>query len=256
VPPTLFESELFGYRKGAFSGAIEDHPGLVRAADGGTLFLDEIGDLSAASQVALLRVLQEREVLPLGATRPVKVNLRVVTASHRDLATLVARGQFREDLLARLSGYKVALPPLRERREDLGILIAALLERAGGDVKLTCRAARALFNHRWPLNVRELEKALNTAAALAGAEAIDLRHLPEDLRAAGDRPATSIQPRPAEAAELGDEERERRDRLVALLTETEGNVAHVARSFGKAPMQIHRWLKRYGIELRAFRRPS
>jgi len=133
LPATLLESELFGYRKGAFSNAVEDRPGLVRAADRGTLFLDEIGDLPQSSQAALLRVLQECEVTPLGGTRPVKVDLRVICATHRDLEARVALGQFRADLYARLSGHTFSIPPLRERREDLGLLTAALLRRIAPD---------------------------------------------------------------------------------------------------------------------------
>src|SRR5205823_11668582 len=118
IPETLVEAEIFGYRKGAFSGADEDRPGLVRSAHNGTLFLDEIGDLSPSSQGALLRVLQEREVLPVGTTRPVPVNIRLVTATHRDLKALAAEGRFRGDLLARIADFKVNLPPLRYRLED------------------------------------------------------------------------------------------------------------------------------------------
>src|SRR5687767_8601034 len=129
LPENLVESELFGYKKGAFSGAQQDHPGLVRAADGGTLFLDEIGDLPASSQAALLRVLQEREVMPVGGTRPVAIDLRVVAATHRDLDEMVATGDFRHDLFARLAGFRVEVPPLVDRRADLGLLVGLLHQR-------------------------------------------------------------------------------------------------------------------------------
>src|SRR5690606_9536217 len=129
---TLVESERFGHRKGAFSGATEDAPGLIRMSHGGTLLLDEIGDRPPASQAAFLRVLQEREVMAVGGTRPVPVDLRVVSATHRDLEALVAQGRFRADLLARVSGFRIDLPPLRERREDLGLLIGALLRKLAG----------------------------------------------------------------------------------------------------------------------------
>jgi MoxR-like ATPase len=144
---TLVESELFGHRKGAFSGAVEDYVGLVRSAHGGTLLLDEIGDLPPASQAAFLRVLQEREVMPVGATRAVPVDLRIISATHRDLEELVAQGKFRADLLARVSGFRLDLPPLRDRREDVGLLVAQLVRRlagaAAGDVVFTESAARA-----------------------------------------------------------------------------------------------------------------
>src|SRR5262249_41268985 len=133
LPQTLVESELFGYRKGAFSGAAEDRTGLIRSADRGTLFLDEIGDLSPPAQAVFLRVLQESEVLPVGATRPVKVDIRLLAATHRNLEALVAENRFRADLLARISGLTLSLPPLRERREDLGLIIGMLLRRHFSD---------------------------------------------------------------------------------------------------------------------------
>src|SRR5262249_34475224 len=129
IPSNLIESELFGAKRGAFSGAIEDRPGLIRSADEGTLFLDEIGELPPTAQVALLRVLQEHEVLPIGATRPIKVDVRVVVATHRPLERLVDAERFRADLFARLGGLSVRLPALRERREDLGLVLNGLVAR-------------------------------------------------------------------------------------------------------------------------------
>ena len=247
IPDNLVETELFGYRRGAFSGATEDRTGLVRAADGGTLFLDEIGDLPAASQAALLRVLQEREVTPVGATRPVGVDVRVVAATHRDLEALVAREKFRGDLLARLSGFSIHLPALRDRREDLGLLIAALLDRLAPDRKdrltLAPEAARALIRHDWPYNVRELEKALGAALVVAGnATRIDVDHLPPSVRSGYKRIVEE------EPASLSPEDHERRDQIVALLREHKGNVSAVARAMGKARMQLQRWIKRYRID--------
>src|SRR5262249_17295513 len=152
--------------------------------DRGTLFLDEIGDLPLAAQAALLRVLQEREVVPVGASAPVRVDFRVVAATHRDLAAMIGRGEFREDLYARLAGFTIRLPPLRERRQDLGLLIAALLERlAGADadrVRFEAAAARALFARGWPRNVRQLEKCLGSALALAHGETIRAAHVELD----------------------------------------------------------------------------
>ncbi|WP_438006261.1 sigma 54-interacting transcriptional regulator [Sorangium sp. So ce321] len=190
LPRELVEGELFGHRKGAFSGATEDRPGLVRSADHGTLFLDEIGDLPASAQAALLRVLQEQEVRPVGATRPVRVDLRVVAATHRPLKRLAALGEFRADLLARLSGYVVELPPLRERREDLGLLLGALLERAAPEhaarVALHPRAARGMLMYGWPANVRELAQCVTTAVVLAQRGTIEPTHLPEAVARAAD----------------------------------------------------------------------
>src|SRR3989442_1997706 len=178
IAPNLVESELFGYRKGAFSGALEDRPGLVRSSEHGTLLLDEIGDLPLAAQAALLRVLQENEVLPVGGTRPVKVDLRVVAATHRDLAALAAQDRFRRDLLARLDGARISLPALRERREDFGLILSALLEETAGemarDVIFSPDAARTLLLHSWPLNVRELEKCIASAVLLARDRRVEL----------------------------------------------------------------------------------
>jgi sigma-54 dependent transcriptional regulator, acetoin dehydrogenase operon transcriptional activator AcoR len=245
LPPSLVETELFGCKKGAFSGASADRVGLVRSADGGTLFLDEIGDLPEPAQAALLRVLEAREVLPVGADRPIKIDLRVVSATHRDLDGMVARGGFRADLLGRLSGFHIELPPLRDRREDLGILTRALLRRAGApeDVAFSCKAARALLRYAWPSNIRELEKCLSSAVVLAQGDPtiIDIQHLPEGVRASLNRLRPPIPDLPPEDAE-------RRVKLAALLLQHRGNIAAVARAMGKAPMQVHRWIKRYELE--------
>ena len=182
LSPSLVQSELLGHLKGAFTGATEDTPGLIRSADGGTLFLDCVEDLPLAGQHILLRVLEHGEVVPVGATRPIPVALRVVAATQADLEALAARERFRGDLFARLKNLVVNLPRLRERREDLGLLIRALLRRQLGDaadgVTFSREAARALFLYRWPMNVRELEKALQTAVVLAAGSPIGLHHLP------------------------------------------------------------------------------
>jgi len=272
LSPSLLESELFGYRRGAFSGATSDRPGLVRSADRGTLLLDEIGDMPLAAQAALLRVLQEREVLPVGDSRPVKVDVRIVAASHRDLDEAVVRGSFRADLLARLRGFTLRLPPLRERLVDLGLLTGALLRRLDpqGGVARSFKpaAARALFRHGWPLNVRELEKALGVAVVLSNGGPIELEHLPEHVRAprvsaapAAPPPAPagvapSGQPRrPGQRpdAPLSPAEQRHREELIALLRRHEGSVSAVARVLGKGRTQIQRWLKRYALDLGDYR---
>ncbi len=250
---TLVESELFGHRRGSFSGALEDRPGLFRSADGGTLFLDEIGDLRPAAQAALLRALQEREILPVGETRPVKVDVRLVAATHRDLDARSARGEFRHDLLARLAGFTVTLAPLGERREDLGLLVGTLLGRHARAATLTPAAARALFSYAWPLNVRELEMALAAAAALAPEGAIDLPHLPAAVRAGLGDGGGSVR-EGEDDAPLSPAETELRSVLVEHLTAQRGNVSAVARAMGKGRQQIHRWLQRFGLDLASFRR--
>jgi transcriptional regulator with PAS, ATPase and Fis domain len=250
LPETLVESELFGYRKGAFSGASEDRPGLVRSSDTGTLLLDEIGSLPLPAQAALLRVLQEAEVVPIGATRPVAVDLRVVAATHDDLAVLASQERFRADLLARLSGFTVLLLPLRERREDLGLLIAALLRKLAGkaaqDVTLTPAAARVLLLHLWPLNVRELEKCLSTALVFARDGRIEVEHLPAEVRTAPN--AKHGAPALLDPARHGHAE------LIALLREHSGNVTAVARALGKRRTQVQRWLRQLKIDALSFRR--
>ncbi|WP_175720353.1 sigma-54-dependent transcriptional regulator [Burkholderia anthina] len=174
IPADLLESELFGHRRGAFTGAHADRAGRLVEAGGGTLFLDEIGDMPAAMQAKLLRALQERQVTPLGADRPTAIDIRVVAATHRDLADAVARGTFREDLFYRLNVIPLHLPPLAERVADILPLAAHFLERARGAraLHLTNDAQRALLGHRWPGNVRELRNVMERAAALAPGPAI------------------------------------------------------------------------------------
>jgi transcriptional regulator with AAA-type ATPase domain len=241
IPANLVEAELFGHKKGAFSGADQDRPGLVKASDGGTLFLDELGDLPHPAQAALLRVLQEAEVLPIGGHRPTSLNLRVLAATHHDLGRLVKEQRFRHDLLARLDGVTLVLPPLRERAEDLPLLIALLLRRLARDrpdVSFIPAAAEALLAYPWPLNVRELEQALAGALALSGTDPIDLSHLP---------PAVTG-PQPPEPRELNEVETVHRDALVEHLRQEGGNVSAVARVLGKHRTQVTRWLAKYGIE--------
>jgi DNA-binding NtrC family response regulator len=282
LPANLIESELFGYRKGAFTGASQDKQGLVRAAHHGTLFLDEIGDMPLEAQAKLLRVLQEREVLPIGATQAERVDVRVVAATHRDLESEVAAGRFRGDLMARLREFAVRLPPLRERREDLYPLTLHFLRRAGRpEASVTLPFVLALAHHGWPYNVRELESAIKLAVALSDGRELDLKHLPEALQdglrghgrpgaqASGHgaplRPvatdpgaamppppgamqggAATAKPKPYGAAPT---EAELRD----ILAKHKGNIAAVGRELGKERMQVHRWLKRYAIDIGDYR---
>ena len=247
LPDGLVESELFGHTRGAFSGADRDREGLIAASAGGTLFLDEIGDLPLAAQAKLLRALQEKEVRPVGASSAVRIDLRVVAATHRDLEERVATEEFREDLLARL-GASFALPPLAERREDLGILIAAALRglddpRAQG-IALSVEACRALVAYAWPRNIRELHKELERAVSLSTDGVIDASHLTEEVRAPAPR---RIAETPRSPPPLTPEDDERRERLKVLLREHRGNVAAVSREMGVVRSQIQRWMKRYGL---------
>jgi DNA-binding NtrC family response regulator len=264
LAPSLVEGQLFGHARGAFSGALRDEPGLVRASHGGTLFLDEIGELPLAAQAKLLRVLQEHEVLPVGATKPVSVDLRVVAATHQRIDQLPAN-VFRHDLYARLAGFTMRLPPLRARREDMGIFIGVLLRELAQDraeaLSLTPGAARALLAHPWPLNLRELNQALRVALLLHQGDAIDLAHLPEPLR---EPRLSSLPPSPAVPAArpsslpsqplrtAGSEELLKQS-LIEQLKQSAGNVREVARAMGRTRMQIHRWMKRFAIDPESFR---
>ncbi|HEX3759162.1 MAG TPA: sigma 54-interacting transcriptional regulator [Kofleriaceae bacterium] len=260
LPASLLEAELFGHRRGAFTGAVGERTGLVRSAEGGTLFLDEIGELPPASQTAFLRVLQEREVVPIGDDRPVKVDVRLCAATHRDLSGLVERGLFRDDLFGRISGFTLALPPLAERRADFGLLLRALLAEIPGasELRFVPAALRALFTHRWPLNIRALEKTLLTAATLATDGVIQTSHLvelvrrptplPDEVRTpAASSPGFTPVPRTQHDEAL-------RERLVGLLTVHHGNVVAVSRAIGTRRTQIYRWARRFGIDLDGFRR--
>lgn len=246
LSPALVEGLLFGHVKGSFSGATRDEPGFVRAADGGTLFLDEVGDFPASAQPALLRVLQEKEVVPVGTSRPLPVAFRAMAATHRDLDALVAKDGFRRDLLMRLDGFRQALQPLRERREDLGLLLADLLARRpeGEGVTLTSAAARSLLDAEWRGNVRELEQVLARAIALSRGAPIEVSHLA--------LPARPAEPEDEDRA-LSEAETKIRGELVQALTRHGGNVTNVAREMGKARMQIQRWMRRFGIDAEAYR---
>lgn len=241
IPETLVEGELFGAAKGSFSGAHSNRLGLVRAADRGTLFLDEVAELSPASQVALLRVLQEHEVLPLGHTSPVAVDIRVVAATHQNLRELCARGRFRDDLFARLGGYVFTVPPLRLRMEDLGILISTFLDEVGaGQATLSRRAARALLAHDWPLNIRELRNAVTSASVIADGAVIRLEHLSIDSALARATNADNAGDGSGPAKPL-------EDRLRGLLDAHRGNISAVARELRTSRSQVKRLLKRFAI---------
>jgi transcriptional regulator with PAS, ATPase and Fis domain len=242
LPDALIASELFGAKRGAYSGAATDREGLVKASHRGTLFLDEIAELSLASQAALLRVLQEREVTPIGGTAPERCDLRVVSATNKDLDACCTAGTFRRDLYARLCGANVELPPLRARRGDLGLLIGRLLSRVdrGHGVTFTRGAARALFGYEWPCNVRELERALELALATAppGVE-ISEHHL-------------SLAAVQASAHRAKDDP----SRFRELVVEHKGNVTALSRALGTSRSHVRRLAQRYACDLDAFRASS
>jgi transcriptional regulator with PAS, ATPase and Fis domain len=281
IPHNLLESELFGYRRGAFSGADRDKPGLIKLAHDGTLFLDEIGDMPLDAQAKLLRVLQSREVFPLGATTPEFVDIRVVCATHRDLYQFVKEGKFRGDLFARLNEHVVKLPPLRERKEDI-FQLARLFAARYGRPNLSFLVA--LLHHDWPFNVRELESCIKRGVALAEGDLLDTPQLPDQIqdlmKSYGVRPrhdapslfpsnqgsgsgsayvapqahSASYPPLPvAPPAPTPKRAPPTESELRELLGRHRGNVAAVGRELGKERMQVHRWMKRYGISIDEYR---
>ncbi|MGC4091191.1 MAG: sigma-54 dependent transcriptional regulator [Polyangiaceae bacterium] len=182
LPPELLESELFGHVRGAFTGAATTTDGLFGEAEGGTLLLDEIGEMPLTLQAKLLRVLQEREVRRVGEARPRQVDVRVLSATHRDLDALVAAGRFREDLYYRLKVFSLTVPPLRERREDLLPLGRLFADRLGvSELKISASARSILEQYAWPGNVRQLSNVIEHALAFASGSAIDTQHLPEEF---------------------------------------------------------------------------
>jgi transcriptional regulator with GAF, ATPase, and Fis domain len=257
LSPSLLEAELFGHKKGTFSGATASRLGWVRSAAYGTLFLDEIGDLPLPAQAAFLRVLQQKEVVPVGDHRPVAVDFRLCAATHRDLDTMIARGEFRRDLYMRLQGYVFTVPALRRRRPDIGLLIGLLLRRMGavrGETSIGAGALAALLSHDWPGNIRELEKCLESAHTLAGGGKIELEHLPEGLRGAP-RAGVAIDddrsPAPPTASPRvrRDDDARLREELAALLREHAWNISAVARATRKTRFQVRRWIKRFGFDI-------
>ena len=244
LPENLLESELFGHVRGAFTGADRDKPGLMQAANGGSLFLDEVGELPASTQAKLLRVLQEREVRPLGATRSQPLDIRLVAATHRDLASDVSAGRFREDLYYRLAVVSVELPPLRERLEDLPALCQKILEQLAQDAgkkppELSQDALRKLSAHPFPGNVRELQNVLTRAFVLAGTQ----RLRGDDIEL-----AVSARKRKQSALNRRDFESQERNRILEALQQARWNVSVVSRSLGIPRNTLYRKLTRYGLQ--------
>ena len=257
----MLESELFGHRKGAFTGAVADHPGLFRAAEGGTLFLDEVGEMPAALQVKLLRGLESRAVRPVGGTEDLPVDVRVVAATNRELVPDVQRGRFRADLYARLSQWLVPLPPLRERKEDLPLLVRHLLGLAGqGSRGIRPDLAEALLLHHWPLNVRGLVNVVGMSRIASGEGPL---RLTEEVRAAIEaaRAIAELAP-PSPGAEVSDLRVTLPsvprivppdDVVEAGLRAAGGKVARAARELNMSRQQIYRWLEATGRSIDDFR---
>jgi len=247
IAPGVFESELFGHERGAFTGATRMRRGPIELADGGTLFLDEIGELPLDLQAKLLRVIEDRVVLRVGATAPVAVDARIIVATHRDLAAMVARGEFREDLYFRLRVVELTVPPLRARRADVPALCAALLPRAArragrAALPLTDAALAKLVAYTWPGNVRELANVLERALVLAEGAAIDATDLDLPERAAPEETAAEIS---APHGEVMDDIERRR--LTAALAAANGNQSHAAKALGMPRTTLINKLRRHGL---------
>ncbi|HUN68017.1 MAG TPA: sigma 54-interacting transcriptional regulator [Burkholderiales bacterium] len=248
IPEGLLESELFGHRKGSFTGAVQDRTGLFQAAEGGTLFLDEIGDMPLALQVKLLRALEERVVRPVGSNESIAVNVRVISATHRKLEDRIASGEFREDLFYRLGVVKLALPTLTERREDIPLLaghflleVAQRYERPR--LALSPEAMELLVAAQWPGNVRQLLNVVEQSVALSATDIIPASLVRQALDA-GDSALT-----PLDEARRAFE----RDYLARILKITAGNVTHAARLAGRNRTEFYRLLDRHALEPSMFK---
>jgi len=244
--PTLIESELFGHVRGAFTGAAGPKDGLLTIADGGTVFLDEIGELPVDLQAKLLRAIQEKEIRPVGSTKHIPINVRILGATNRDLEQAVADGTFRRDLYFRLNVLTLRIPPLRERRPDIPLLVAHFLERIGRDSGaekiISDDALKLLLNYDWPGNVRELENSLERACALSSAHELQVRDLPTHLssfpRACAVPPNNGVVP----IAEL------EKQTILNALVQVNGDKMLAARLLGIGKTTLYRKLKEYGSQ--------
>ena len=248
IPENLLESELFGHVKGAFTGAVANHPGLFQAANGGTLFLDEIGDMPVALQVKLLRVLQERVVRPVGASHAVPIDVRILSATHRDLDLAIIDGSFRKDLYYRLNVVSLSLPTLAERREDIPLLAAHFLARLalkyGRKVNgFAPDAMKALTTASWPGNVRQLHNVVEQVTALATTALVPLALVQRALRVPSMEVLSYTEAR----------QRFERDYLVGLLKITDGNVADAARLADRNRTEFYRLMQKHGLTPGLFR---
>jgi Nif-specific regulatory protein len=244
---TLLESELFGHEKGAFTGALQQKKGKLEVADGGTVFLDEMGELAPALQAKLLRVLQEREFERVGGTRSVRIDVRVIAATNRDLTESVKTGAFRQDLYYRLNVVSIEMPPLRERRDDIPLLASYFAARAGERSKrhvlgVSPEARACLVNYEWPGNVRELENAIERAVVLGSSDFI----LPEDLPEAV---LETVQPAGVTIAQYHEAVSEaKRQVILRAVEQAGGNYTEAAKLLGVHPNYLHRLIRNMNLK--------
>jgi DNA-binding NtrC family response regulator len=255
--PTLMESELFGYEKGAFTGATKTKAGLFQAANGGTIFLDEIGELPLEMQAKLLRVLQEKEVRPVGSNDHVSIDVRVIAATNRDLEAAYREGTFRKDLYFRLNVVTVHLPALRDRRSDIPMLVHHFLDRyaPGGTLQVTPAAMKSLLHYDWPGNVRELENCVARAVTLGDHQVIDVKDLPPAIRTEQSSPVSMS---PQDAASLSTTALAEMERMTILrvFEQANGDKALAGKMLGISRATLYRKLKRYNIPVKPGSSPS
>ena len=249
--PTLMESELFGYEKGAFTGAMKSKAGLFQAANGGTIVLDEIGELPLEMQAKLLRVLQEREVRPVGSNAPINVDVRVIAATNRDLEAAYRESTFRKDLYFRLNVVTVHLPALRERRSDIPMLVHHFLNRyaPGANLQVTPAAMKSLLQYEWPGNVRELENCVARAVTLGDRQLIDVADLPPAIRSENLEPSQRVSSESSSLSTTALAEMERMT-ILKVFEQANGDKALAGRMLGISRATLYRKLKRYKISLR------
>ena len=249
IPETLLETEMFGHERGAFTGAVATHRGKLETAEGGTLFLDEIGEISPALQAKLLRAIEQKEITRVGGSQVIRVDVRILAATNRDLKQKVEEKAFREDLFYRLNVFNITVPPLRDRRED----IPKLAERFLSDIsrenevprkRLSPEALRLLLSYRWPGNIRELRNAMETSALVSAGDTIGEGDLPPEISNAFLPPSSSAPiplPAPKTLQEI------EREAIRSALAEADGNKTRAARLLGIGLRTLHRKVKEYGI---------
>lgn len=246
---SLLSSQLFGHKKGSFTGAIQDHKGVFETAEGGTLFLDEIGDIPPNVQINLLRVLEQKEIIRLGESQPRKIDVRIVTATHRDLQEEVKKGNFREDLLYRIRIARIELPPLRERYEDIPLLCSHFLEKAAilankNIHSFTHEAMKLLMEYPWPGNVRELKSAIEYGVIRAEKDALEPGDFPPEIQA----PLRKMKSTYATPSNLAVDSGSEKEQILSALRKAHGNRTKAARMMGMSRATFYRRLENLGID--------